>query len=181
MAQSASQQVAVVDEENRFLRWTSRAEVHAKRLPHRSVQVVIHDRRGRIVLQRRHPDKLTYPDTWDLSASGHVEACDYPDLTRPDHELDAVYDAVAEKELREELGVSAPLERLGAFGPEPNVHYEHLVFYRGVHDGPFVPQASEVAEIRAFDPPALQAFLRGSEKRTRSLEWLLAWLSRRSA
>jgi len=170
--------VAVVDEHDRFVRWTTRAEIHDRRLPHRSVQVALYDSAGRLVLQRRHESKRTYPGCWDLSASGHVEEPDYPDPSRPDADLDAVYDAVAARELHEELGVRASLERLGRFAPERGVHYEHFWLYRGVHDGPYVPQASEVAEIRAYDAAALAALLSSDAPRTRSLEYLLTWLDR---
>lgn len=168
--------VAVVDERDRFVRWTTRAEIHDARLPHRSVQVALYDSAGRLVLQRRHASKRTYPGCWDMSASGHVEEPDYPDPARPDDALEAIYDAVAGRELEEELGVRAPLVRLGRFTPEPGVHYEHFVFYRGVHDGPYAPQPSEVAEVRAFDPQELEALLASDAPRTRSLEYLLDWL-----
>ncbi|MCA9606265.1 MAG: NUDIX domain-containing protein [Myxococcales bacterium] len=165
--------VAEVDEHNRFVRWVTRAVCHAERLPHRSVQILLYDRAGRLVLQRRHPDKRTWPDAWDASASGHVEEPDYPDPARPDDHLDAICDAVAHRELMEELGVRADLERLGTFAPEPGVHYEHFVLYRGVADGPYVPQPEEVAEVRVFDERELAAFLASDARRTRSLEWLL--------
>lgn len=170
-----SDRVAVVDRHNRFLRWTDRAEVHASRLPHRSVQVMLFDSRGRLVLQRRSAHKATFPRCWDLSASGHVEEPDYPDPSRPDEDLDAIYDAVARRELEEELGVVATLTRLGAFGPEPDVHYEHCVLYVGVHDGPYVAQADEVEAVRAFDDAALAALLDGAEATTTSLGWFVAW------
>ncbi len=175
MTSGAPVRVAVVDADNRFLRWTDREEVHAKRLPHRSAQVLLRDGRGRVVLQRRHAAKRTYPLCWDMSASGHVEEPDYPDPTRPDHDLDAIYDAVAARELHEELGVRAPLTRLGAFAPEPGVHYEHLVLYRGVHDGPYRAQPEEVADIRAFDAAELAALLASDAPVTESLRWLLRW------
>lgn len=169
------ERAAVVDDENRFLRWATRAEIHADRLPHRSVHVMLYDTAGRLVLQRRSDDKATYPGCWDVSASGHVEHPDYPDPAHPDVGLSAVYDAVAARELEEEIGVRCALSRLGAFGPEPGVHYEHLVLYRGVSDGPYVAQASEVAEIRAFDLDALRALLEGPAKKTGSLGWLVGW------
>ncbi len=171
-----SARVAEVDAHNRFVRWVSRAVCHAERLPHRSVQVMLRDLEGRTILQRRHPDKRTWPDAWDVAASGHVEEPDYPDPSRPDDDLDAIYDAVARRELEEELGVVAPLERVGVFAPEPGIHYEHFVLYRGVHGGPFVPQPDEVAEVRAFDARELAALLASDARRTGSLEWLLAWL-----
>lgn len=170
-----SERVAVVDAQNRFIRWAERPEIHAHRLPHRSVQVLLFDSRGRLVLQRRHANKLTYPRCWDASASGHVEESDYPDPSRPDDDLDAIYDAVADRELEEELGVRTSLTRLGAFAPEPGVHYEHFVLYRGEHDGPYRPQASEVEEVRAFGPTEYDALEAAGEPITHSLAWLVRW------
>lgn len=170
---------AVVDDRNRFVRWAERAEIHAGRLPHRSVQVMIFDTAGRLVLQRRAMSKATSPGCWDVSASGHVEEPDYPDPSRPDDGLDAIYDAVARRELEEELGVRAPLERLGAFAPLEGVHYEHFVLYRGVSDGPYVAQPEEVAEIRALWPAEYDALMQSGEPRTASLEWLVGWVRQR--
>jgi isopentenyldiphosphate isomerase len=173
------ERVAVVDAENRFVRWTDRAEIHAHRLAHRSVQVMLFDSLGRLVLQRRHSSKLTYPGCWDLSASGHVEESDYPDPRAPDADLDAVYDAVAVRELEEELGVRAELARLGTFGPEPGIHYEHFVLYRGAHDGPYRAQESEVEEVRAFTAAEYDALAASGAKMTHSLAWLVAWARER--
>lgn len=167
--------VAVVNDRNRFVRWTDRAEIHAGKLPHRSVQIMLFDSRGRLVLQRRAQAKLTHPGCWDLSASGHVEETDHPDPSRPDDDLDAIYDAVAARELEEELGVRTRLERLGAFAPLAGVHYEHFVLYRGTSDGPYRPQPEEVAEVRAFTPDEYDALVASGAPLTPSLVWLVRW------
>lgn len=174
-----SERVAVVDAENRFVRWAERAEIHADELPHRSTQVLLFDSRGRLVLQRRHARKMTNPRCWDVSSSGHVEERDYDDPSRPDDDLDALYDRVALRELEEELGVRTELTRLGAFAPEPGVHYEHFVLYRGVHDGPYRPQAEEVEEVRAVSAGEYDALER-TEPTTASLRWLVQWARRAS-
>ena len=166
--------VALVDENNRFVRWMTREALHAIRGPHRSVQVFLLDSRGRLVVQLRHRDKLTFPSTWDISCSGHVEEHDYPDPARPDEGLAAIYHAVAMRELAEELGVRATLSFLGAFAPEPGVHYEHFHLYRATSDGPYVPQADEVEEIRALETGELDALL-AREPVTPGLRWLVAW------
>ena len=161
--------VAVVDASNRFIRWTSREEVHRERLWHRSVHVLLFTAAGDWVVQRRHPSKRTWPGAWDVAVAGHVEASDY--VAGPDDALDAVYDAVAARELTEELGVSAPLRRVGAFGPQPGVHYEHLRLYVGRSDGPFVPQPEEVSEVRVVS----RAELVGLAPKTRALEAWMVW------
>jgi len=165
--------IAVVDGQNRFLRWTDRREVHGGRLPHRSVHVLIFDSAKRLVIQKRHRDKLTHPGCWDISCTGHVEACDYPGA--PDEELDQVYAAVAQRELVEELGIDTPLEEIGRFAPEPGIHYEHLRLYSGHSDGPFTPQASEVEQIRRVSIPEWEALVAAREPVTESLAWFVRW------
>ena len=82
------QSVAVVDEFNYFIRWTSRQETHQKHLPHRSIQALILTSQNHLVIQKRHPQKRTYANHWDISSSGHVERIDYvpSDLKRLDQE-----------------------------------------------------------------------------------------------
>jgi isopentenyl-diphosphate Delta-isomerase len=175
-----AERVAVVDENNRFVRWAERPEIHALRLAHRSVQVLLLDSSDRIVLQKRDRTKLTHPGYWDMSASGHVEESDYPDPSRPDADLDPLYDAVAVRELEEELGVRTALERVAAFGPEPGVHYEHFVLYRGRSDGPFRAQRGEVEQVRAFSRAEYDALLADrAERVTASLQWLVRWVINR--
>ena len=170
--------IAVVDAQNRFVRWEDRRTIHEQQLVHRSVHVAIFDSAGRLLVQRRHAGKQTYPRCWDVSVAGHVEESDYTDGD-PDRDLDGVYAAVAAREVEEELGVAPPLERLGRFAPEPGVHYEQIQLFRGVSDGPFTLQADEVEACELLDPQAWSAFLAGNEPITPALRWWLGWLGSR--
>ena len=169
--------IAVVDENNRFLRWEERPVIHAHRLPHRSVQVFLFDTQGRLVLQRRHQDKQTWPRAWDISASGHVDETDYP--AGPDDDLDAVYAAVAHRELAEELGVETSLQWLHRSGPEEGVCYEHYHVFQGVSDGPYVPQPDEVEDVLAVTREELALLATSGELVTPTLLRLVAWLGAR--
>jgi isopentenyldiphosphate isomerase len=164
--------VAVVTAENRFIRWTDRQEVHRDQLIHRSVQVLLFDPAGKMILQRRHPDKLTWADAWDVAVSGHVEEEDY--MNGPDEDLDVVYHSVAERECREELGVEVLLERRGTFPPEPGVHYEVFQLFTGTTDGPFTLQADEVAEVGRFDVAGWRR-LAETARVTPTLQMLADW------
>ena len=164
---------AVVDEENRFVRWTDRGTLHRERLPHRSIHVALFDEGGRLVVQRRHTDKETFPGYWDMSASGHVEESDY--VGGPDERLDEVYAGVAQRELEEELGVVTELRFLGWFAPEAGVHYEHIGFYTGVHDGPYVIQPEEVLAVKAVGWGELEGFAE-EHPITNSLKHFAPWL-----
>jgi isopentenyl-diphosphate delta-isomerase len=168
--------IAVVDSRNRFVRWTERAEIHAHRLPHRTVQILLFDVAGRLVVQQRHRKKQTFPGCWDLSASGHVEEEDY--LAGPDDDLDAVYARVARRELLEELGVETALEPVGAYAPEPDVHYEHMRLFRGVADGPYILEPNEVAAAMAVTRAELDALLGGGAACTPTLRWFADRLNR---
>lgn len=157
--------IAVVDGSDRFLRWEERRAVHERRLVHRSIHVVLFDSRGRLLLQRRHRDKQTYPGHWDLSCSGHVEESDYPG--GPDDDLDRVYADVARREVQEELGVEVDLTEVGHFGPTAGVHYEQVRLFRGTSDGPFTAQADEVEDLRHVT----RAELASVEPQTETLRW----------
>lgn len=170
--------MAVVDENNRFLRWAERSELHERFLPHRSVQILVFTSDNKLVLQRRHPDKDTYPHYWDLAACGHVEESDY--TGGPDEDLDQVYLSVAERELEEELGVKVELTELAAFSPLENVHYEHFRLYRGQSDGPFTIQEEEVVAVQSVSRDELNSMIRDPEQKlTRTLLFLLDWLDER--
>jgi isopentenyldiphosphate isomerase len=132
---------------------------------------------GELLIQKRHREKLTFPGCWDISCAGHVEEPDY--AAGPDDDLDAVYDAVARRELFEELGVRPDLERLARFGPEPGVHYEHLHLYRARHEGPFTMQEDEVEEVRFVTPRAFDELVsEGREPVVPALIWFVAWVRR---
>lgn len=163
--------IAVVDAENRFLRWEDRRAVHAQRLPHRSVHVLLFDTQGRLVIQRRHRNKLTYASYWDCSASGHVEEEDYP--AGPDAQLDHVYETTAQRELQEELGVSAPLRPLGHTSPAEG-HYEEARLFWAVADGPYTIQEAEVEEVRAVTRAEFETLLGSGDLVTPMLQLVLA-------
>lgn len=169
--------IAIVDTHNRFIRWTDKAETHRERLPHRTVHTLILDSQGQMILQQRHPEKLTYALFWDMACCGHVERPDYPG--GPDERLDEVYEGVAHRELEEELGVDTELLCLGHFGPEPGVHYEQLRLYLGHSDGPFTIQTEEVEQIARVTPARYDQMAADPEvKLTDALRFFVAWLRR---
>ena len=50
--------------------------VHREGLWHASVQVWIYTFKGEVLLQKRAPNKDTYPNLWDISVAGHLTAGD---------------------------------------------------------------------------------------------------------
>jgi 8-oxo-dGTP pyrophosphatase MutT (NUDIX family) len=82
------------------LRVVSRAEMRAGNLRHRAVYVAVVSPRLELLAHRRASWKDVWPDRWDV-AFGGVAGVGEP------------YADCARRELAEEAGVSAPLERLG--------------------------------------------------------------------
>jgi isopentenyldiphosphate isomerase len=67
-------------------------EMVEKGLLHRVVLIIIKDKEGRILMQKRGPYVSTNPNRWDFSAAGYVNK-------------DEDYLAAAERELKEEIGL----------------------------------------------------------------------------
>ncbi len=136
----------VVDAEDIVVGTMTRGEIHAKRLFHRSVHVLLHDETGRIYLQRRSFDKSEHPGKWDASASGHVESGES-------------YREAAGRELEEEIGVRASPERVLWVRGTRETAMEHSMLFRvrlERTDPRPEPNPGEILEGRFFEPGEIE-------------------------
>jgi isopentenyl-diphosphate Delta-isomerase len=118
----------VVDAADRVVGWAPRRQVHARRLCHRAVHVLLFDLAGRLYVQKRSVTKDTFPGHYDSSASGHLDRGED-------------YDAGALRELREELALDLSprhLHRLFKLGACQQTGWEFVWVY-SVHGG-YQPQ-----------------------------------------
>jgi 16S rRNA (adenine1518-N6/adenine1519-N6)-dimethyltransferase len=138
---SDDEQFPVVDEKNRIRRYASRSEVHGNNLRHRAVHIFIFNEAGDVYLQQRSRWKDRHPLKWDSSAAGHVTGGE-------------TYDATARRELKEELGVDVPLERIFTVTASPRTDHEFIWVYRGVITGHVAPNKCEI-ETGVFFPPVV--------------------------
>jgi 16S rRNA (adenine1518-N6/adenine1519-N6)-dimethyltransferase len=129
----------VVDKNDRILRYASRSEVHGNNLCHRAVHILIFNQAGDVYLQQRSRWKDRHPLKWDSSAAGHVASGEN-------------YDDTARRELKEELGVIVPLQKIAKLPASQKTDQEFVWLYRGVASGDVVPDKSEI-EQGAFFPP----------------------------
>ncbi|GAB2693130.1 NUDIX domain-containing protein [Paenibacillus thermoaerophilus] len=107
----------IYDEGGRPIGTAPRSEVHARGYWHKTFQCWLYlDREGRryVLFQRRQAGKDTYPLRYDITAAGHLAAGE------------RIEEAV--RELKEELGVDVPFERLVPLG-------EHRQQLRGAAGG----------------------------------------------
>lgn len=95
--------VDIVDENDQVIGSAMLAEVWEKGYRHRVVGIIIENDKGEILLQKRGPEMILYPNTWDISAGGHVDT-------------GMTYEEAALRELEEEADLHNPeLETLGTF------------------------------------------------------------------
>ena len=160
----------VVDLDDQVVTQAPRREVHAKKLLHRAVHVLIHDDAGHFFLQRRSPSKDTFPNCWDSSCSGHVDAGEN-------------YVTAALRELGEELGwydKTLPLRPLLKLPAGPETGYEFIeIFILGPLSGPFELHPEEITEGRWFSFVEIDQLIEKSpEQIAGALRYL--WLNHRT-
>jgi 16S rRNA (adenine1518-N6/adenine1519-N6)-dimethyltransferase len=129
----------VVDKRDRVLGHASRSEVHGNNLLHRAVHILLFNDAGEVYLQQRSRWKDRHPLKWDSSAAGHVAAAES-------------YDETARRELKEELGVSVPLQKILKLPATRRTDHEFIWLYRGVVFGEPIPNKSEI-DRGTFLPP----------------------------
>lgn len=136
----------VVDEIDRILRYAYRSEVHGNNLRHRAVHILIFDEAGRVYLQKRSRWKDRHALQWDSSAGGHVSAGEG-------------YDEAAERELGEELGIQAPLEKVTKLPASAHTGEEFIWLYRGEFRGDIRPNRHEIESGAFFCPDDLEGWI----------------------
>ena len=140
----------VVDEHDVPVARATRAEVHALRLRHRAVHVLVFGTDGRVFLQQRSRLKDTSPGLWNSSCSGHLDAGEE-------------YDAAAVRELAEEIGLvvtpATRLVRLVKLTPSRDSGWEFAWVYEARGDGPFTLHPEEISEGRWLTPGEIIAWI----------------------
>jgi isopentenyldiphosphate isomerase len=128
----------LIDESDTVIGVVRRGDAHRDpALIHRSVQILVVDRAGRILLQLRSAQKDLFPGYYCASASGHVTSGE-------------TYDDTARREIVEELGVAPPLRGLGVTIVRSPLETEMTALYMARHDGPFQFHPGETDGGRFF-------------------------------
>jgi 16S rRNA (adenine1518-N6/adenine1519-N6)-dimethyltransferase len=136
----------VVDAEDRVLGQASRHEVHTLQLRHRAIHIMVRNTAGEFFLQRRSRWKDVCPLKWDSSAAGHVNA-------------GQAYPETAARELREELGVDAPLEWVAKTDAGEETGFEFVHLFEANHEGPFHLPPAEIDCGEWFTPAQIERWL----------------------
>lgn len=90
----------------------SKAEVHRDGDWHKTVHIWCINDKQEVLLQRRAADKVNFPNYWDISVAGHVDAHEQPI-------------ASALREIKEEIGISVEEKELRYVGTVPQQFVLH--------------------------------------------------------
>ena len=135
----------LVDSNDREVGSASKTDCHdAHGLLHRALSVFVFDRRGHLLLQRRHPSKRLWGGHWSNSC------CSHPRVGEP-------IDAAARRRVKEELGLDIELESTFKFEyaaafEDKGTEHELCHVFVGFTAEPPVVNATEIAEWRWAEP-----------------------------
>lgn len=140
--------VAIVDENNREIGRTTRAEMRTRCLIHRATYILVFNSRNQLFVQKRTDTKDIYPGFYEIAAGGVVLAGES-------------YEDSARRELQEELGVAADnLSHLFDHYHDDGKNRVWGRVFSCFHNGPFRLQEEEVASGEFKDMEEVQAMMR---------------------
>jgi isopentenyl-diphosphate delta-isomerase type 1 len=136
----SGEMLEIVDSDGNVTGRAPRSEVHGNpALIHRVVHVLVFDRRGRLLLQKRSPQKDVAPGKWDTSVGGHVN---------PGEDI---RDA-ALREAKEELGVTGvELRFLYRYLFSNHIESELVSSFSCIREGEIRFNSSEIDEVRYWE------------------------------
>jgi len=121
-------------------------QVHQEGRYHAAISVLLLDSRGRLIVQKRAAAKYHGGGLWANACCGHPMVGESAENA-------------AHRRLREELGISCMLYRLGTLRYRAAiparegtlVEYERVALFGGIHDDPFFPSPTEVEVVQKVD------------------------------
>lgn len=136
---TALEEIDVVDTDDEIVGRESRPEVRRRRLRHRAVYVLVFNESGQLFVHQRTASKDVYPSFHDVAIGGVVGAGE-------------TYDAAAQREVAEEIGVSnADLRCILPFRYEDEVNRVNGMVYSCSHSGALTLQPEEIVSGEWLD------------------------------
>ena len=129
----------VVNANGEVIRILPRSEIHGNpSLIHRVVHVLMFNKKGELLLQKRSMNKDVAPGKWDTSVGGHVN---------PGETLDKA----VQREMEEELGIiSSDLKFLYSYMHSNPYETELVYTYSCSYDGEIFFNRDEIDEVKTW-------------------------------
>ena len=139
--------VTIVDQNDNVIGDEERLVVYEKGLIHRLIRVFLFNDNNELLLQWRSVHEDTFPNTWDQSAGGHVDAGED-------------YETAAYRELSEELGIrTAKLTLFKKFYTDGQIGKKIIkrfnTIFKAKYAGEFTLQSDEVEKVKWFSKDEL--------------------------
>ena len=152
---SGGELVDIVDNRDLVTTVGTIGECLEKGLLHRAVAVLVIRSSGMFLLQRRSKSDRWHPGLWTISSTGHVKEAES-------------YEAAAQRELKEELGIESKLEMVGKFLLPPIrsrslTEWEWVSFYVAHTDAICAIDPIELDAVSEFTLEELRSIIDGSE------------------
>lgn len=155
------QEVVLITPDDRAIGVMEKMEAHRKGVLHRAFSIFIFDRRGRMLLQQRAPQKYHGAYLWTNAC------CSHPMWNEPVEEA-------AQRRLMEELGFQTTLKKIFVFTYKATVEnnlieheYDHV--FAGEYEGPINMNQEEVCNYEYHDLQTLKKQL--GEEPERFTSW----------
>lgn len=145
------QEVILVTPQDEAIGVMEKMEAHQKGLLHRAFSVFIFDKKGRMLLQQRAPQKYHGAHLWTNAC------CSHPMWDEPVEEA-------AQRRLREELGFTTPLQKVFSFTYKAPVEnglteheYDHV--FAGEYEGRIEMNRDEVCDYAYHELTSVKMLL----------------------
>ncbi|MCA9392005.1 NUDIX domain-containing protein [candidate division WWE3 bacterium] len=133
---------------------------------HREVGILIHDAKGRVLVQRRSFKKKTDPGVWIMSVAGHVKSGVSPEQT-------------AHEELREELGFDTDLKFIEKSLEKHSNETIFAYMYVGLYNGePIIFDEDETEAVMFLDKDEFSRLCKNETVEEISKDYFLRYFKR---
>lgn len=136
-----SKPIAIVSEQDTIVGTASKQQAWKDGLPHRVVRIMLENDAGEVLVQKRAADKDIFPNCWDNSAAGHVDAGED-------------YEQAAVRELAEEIGETGiALEEIGRYRSDETYGDKRFNRFTRVYKGHLshTPRKLEAGKVAAVE------------------------------
>ena len=113
--------IDIISDDLSFVKTALKSEAHKHGWLHASIHVWFYTNQNELLFQKRSPNKIAFPNLWDVSVAGHISAGEKP-LTS------------ALREVEEEIGLKIDANELNFIGTFKELHKHNSDFLdREVH------------------------------------------------